>query len=331
MSKKQLFAVVVALFFASIGVAQTSLGFKYQSVMRDADGNPLVEQFIGLKISVFDQLIDGTEYYSEEYNISTNSFGLINVNVGSQNPELFALIDWSNGPYYLRIYVDSNGGADYVEMGTSELMYVPYAIFANVADSVNLSGNEIVFEDWDKNVNDDFDGEWSSLNNTPISLSGYGITDAMSTSHDANAISNTDITNWNNSFSWGNHSTQNYLQTTGGTMTGDLGANGTASISGFNANLINSTSSSYTLSHADNGKVINLENSSNVSLIIPAGLSDGFNCLIVQKGAGQIVFSAGSGVFIHNRQNYDRTAGQYAIATLVNIGGDVYVVSGDMQ
>lgn len=216
-------------------------------------------------------------------------------------------------------------------MGTSELLSVPYAIYANVADSVNLSGDESVFNNWDKDLSDDFDGEWSSIANTPSTIAGYGITDAMTTAHASNSINTSDITNWNNAYSWGDHSVQNYLEKSGGTMSGNLNASGTSNISGFNANITNSTNSTYTLSQSDNGKVININNSGNVSFVIPSGLSDGFNCLVVQNGTGQVVFSAGSGVTIHNRQNFDRTAGQYAIATIVNIGSETFVISGDMQ
>lgn len=48
---------------------------------------------------------------------------------------------------------------------------------------------------------------WSNITSgLPTTLSGYGITDGMSTSHAANGITNTNITNWNTAYSWGNHS-----------------------------------------------------------------------------------------------------------------------------
>ena len=71
------------------------------------------------------------------------------------------------------------------------------------------------------------------------------------------------------------------------TFAGDVTSAG-ASISGFNAALNNQTGTSYTLTSADNGKVVTLNNSSAITLTINNGLGDGFNCLIVQKGAGQI-------------------------------------------
>lgn len=56
-----------------------------------------------------------------------------------------------------------------------------------------------------------FDYEFSSLLNTPTTVAGYGITDAMTTAHDANVITSTDISNWNTAYGWGDHSAVGYL------------------------------------------------------------------------------------------------------------------------
>ena len=72
-----------------------------------------------------------------------------------------------------------------------------------------------------------------------------------------------------------------------------------------------------------------LNNGSAIALTINSGLGDGFNCLIVQKGAGQVTISAGGGVTIVNRSSETKTAGQYAIVSIINIGSEAYVISGD--
>ena len=56
-----------------------------------------------------------------------------------------------------------------------------------------------------------FDYQFSSLLNTPTTVSGYGITDAMTTAHDANVITSADISNWNTAYGWGDHSVAGYL------------------------------------------------------------------------------------------------------------------------
>ena len=110
------------------------------------------------------------------------------------------------------------------------------------------------------------------------------------------------------------------------TFAGDVTSAG-ASISGFNAALNNQTGTSYTLTSADNGKVVTLNNASAITLTINTGLGNGFNCLIVQKGAGQITIS-GTATRI-NRQNHTKTAGQYAVVSIVNIGNEQVIVAGD--
>ena len=99
------------------------------------------------------------------------------------------------------------------------------------------------------------------------------------------------------------------------------------SISGFDAALNNQTGTSYTLTSSDNGKVVTLNNSSAINLTIDTGLGDGFNCLIVQKGAGQITI-VGTATRI-NRQSHTKTAGQYAVVSIVNIGSDNIIIAGD--
>ena len=100
------------------------------------------------------------------------------------------------------------------------------------------------------------------------------------------------------------------------------------SISGFDASLNDQTSTSYSLQSSDNGKVVTLNNANAITLTIPSGLGDGFNCLIVQKGAGQVTLSA-SGTTLINRQSHSKTAGQYAVVSIVNIGDENIIVGGD--
>ena len=116
----------------------------------------------------------------------------------------------------------------------------------------------------------------------------------------------------------------------------EIGGNlsGTGTISGFDANLNAATISSnnYTLVASDNGKVVTIDNSeTDATVSIPANLGDGFNCLVVQKGNHQttIQIVSGSGVTIANRSSETKTAGQYAVISIINIGSETYILSGD--
>jgi hypothetical protein len=90
------------------------------------------------------------------------------------------------------------------------------------------------------------------------------------------------------------------------------------------------TNTSYTLSAADNGKIITLNNAGAITLNVPYYFV-GFNCMILQKGTGQVTLTInGTTTNIYNRYNFTKTAGQYSILTLVCIEANKYVSSGDM-
>ncbi|MDG2342923.1 MAG: hypothetical protein P8L24_07700, partial [Cytophagales bacterium] len=102
---------------------------------------------------------------------------------------------------------------------------------------------------------------------------------------------------------------------------------------GFDASLNEASlsSDSYTLLASDNGKVVTIDNSgTDATVVIPTGLGDGFNCLIVQKGDHQTTITPVSGsVTIANRSSETKTAAQYAVVSIINIGSETYIISGD--
>jgi len=102
---------------------------------------------------------------------------------------------------------------------------------------------------------------------------------------------------------------------------------GTA-ISGFDASINDQTGTTYTLVAGDNGKVVVLDNASAVTVTVPSGLGAGFNCSFVQKGAGQVSFSASS-TTINNRQSHTKINAQYGVASIVAYAADTFVLAGD--
>ena len=103
--------------------------------------------------------------------------------------------------------------------------------------------------------------------------------------------------------------------------------NGNA-ISNFDASINDQTGTTYTLVAGDNGKVVVLDNASAVTVTVPSGLGVGFNCSFVQKGAGQVSFSA-SGTTINNRQSHTKINGQYGVASIIAYATDTYILAGD--
>jgi hypothetical protein len=116
----------------------------------------------------------------------------------------------------------------------------------------------------------------------------------------------------------------------GATTPSSIAGNGTTTtLSNFSSVMNDQTGTTYTLTNADNGKIITCTNASAITITVPS-LSVGFNCMIVQKGAGQVNLAV-SGVTILNRYNFTKTAGQYAILSLVCIEANKYISSGDMS
>ena len=128
---------------------------------------------------------------------------------------------------------------------------------------------------------------------------------------------NTDWTKSGNDISYtaGNISTTGAL--TGGT---------TSSLSGFAAN-ITSISANYPITSADNGKVIQSTSASAITITIPTGLPTGFNCTVVQMGAGQVTFS---GTYL-NRTGFTKTASQYSVISILHLGSNSIIVTGEMS
>jgi hypothetical protein len=112
--------------------------------------------------------------------------------------------------------------------------------------------------------------------------------------------------------------------------TSSISGNGTTTtLTNFGAEVNTQSGTSYTLTATDNGKIISCTSNSAVTITVPA-LTSGFNCLIVQRGTGQITLSA-SGSTINNRYNFNKTAGQHAIMSLVSVAAGIFVSSGDMS
>ncbi len=133
--KKILLSLVAAatLSFSSFG--QAPEGFKYQAVVRDAGNTILNNQAVGLRMTIQQGAIGGTTVYSETFAPTTNTYGLVNLEIGNGTvvSGTFANIDWSAGPYFMETAVDVTGGTNYSVMGTSQLMSVPYALYAKTS------------------------------------------------------------------------------------------------------------------------------------------------------------------------------------------------------
>ena len=155
---KKLVLLLLAFVTVSLtALAQSPEGFKYQAVVRNASNVILANQAVGLRMIIQQGSIGGTSVYSETFAVTTNANGLVNVEIGNGSvlSGTFASIDWANGPYFIETAVDAAGGTAYSVMGTSQLMSVPYALYAKTSGSTqnlqqvlvngnNANGNNLV-------------------------------------------------------------------------------------------------------------------------------------------------------------------------------------------
>jgi hypothetical protein len=132
-------ASFVFIVFANQTFAQVPQGFNYQAVARNSAGVLLSGTNLGVLLTVHQGSAGGTIVYSERQTPTTNQFGLFTVTVG-QGTQIsagaFNAIDWSMGNYWLEVGLDVSGGTSYTQMGTSQLLSVPYAMFAGSSSEI---------------------------------------------------------------------------------------------------------------------------------------------------------------------------------------------------
>lgn len=142
MKKKTL--TLAAVLSAIILFAQPPQTFKYQAVVRDSIGIVLSNQNVSFQISILKGSASGTLIYSEIHDTITNEFGIINLEIG--NGEVtsgdFTIINWGIDSYFLQIEMDATESKNYLFMGTSQLLTVPYALHASGGGDPSYQSDE---------------------------------------------------------------------------------------------------------------------------------------------------------------------------------------------
>lgn len=141
--KKVLFTLLIAFITLNVD-AQAPESFKYQSVVRNVSGNVITNQNVNFQISILQASSTGISVYMEQHNVTTNNFGLANLNIGTGTVVSgdFTAIDWGVDTYFVKIELDVSGGTNFQLMGTSQLLSVPYALHSKTAESISGTLNE---------------------------------------------------------------------------------------------------------------------------------------------------------------------------------------------
>jgi hypothetical protein len=132
---------LLALVITTITFAQAPQGFNYQATVRNSSGALIVNQNVNFKFNIMLNSATSLPVFSETHLAPTDDLGQVNlvIGTGTATTGTFSTINWGNGNYFLGI--ELNTGAGYVAMGTTQLLSVPYALYANSAgNSVNDNG-----------------------------------------------------------------------------------------------------------------------------------------------------------------------------------------------
>ena len=135
MNMKITFLTACTIFLFSIASAQPPAMMKYQGLARNSNGNPVSNQTISLRISIHKDNTGGAVVYKETQTTTTNQFGSFNINIGAGTVVSgnFSAISWGRNSYFQEVEMDIAGGTNYVSMGVSQFLSVPYALSADSA------------------------------------------------------------------------------------------------------------------------------------------------------------------------------------------------------
>jgi hypothetical protein len=135
MQRRIILSFFLAVAVVRLSVAQAPQSISYQAVARNDQGHALVNQAVRFRFSLLQGSSGGAAVYVETHTVTTNEFGLANLSIGAGTVSAgnFSTIDWGAANYWLKVELDPEGGTIYSEMGTSQLLSVPYALYAKTA------------------------------------------------------------------------------------------------------------------------------------------------------------------------------------------------------
>ena len=171
--KKNILLAVFCLIISAISFAQVPQKMSYQAVVRGSDNSLVTNSDVSVRVSILQGSVDGEAVYTETHSAQTNANGLVSIEIGDgTSNDDFTAINWANGPFFVKTETDVNGGDDYDIIGVSQLLSVPYAMYAQTAGNMpDVSG--FLTEETDPTVSDWAKAEtkpqydYSEIQNTP--------------------------------------------------------------------------------------------------------------------------------------------------------------------
>jgi uncharacterized protein YjdB len=144
---KKIAMLLLVLFVGCMNaIAQAPQAIPYQAVARNSSGAILASTNISVRFSIRDSVATGTIKYRETHSVTTTPQGLFTANVGGGTPVTgtFSNINWADNAKFMQVEIDPTGGSSYIDMGTQQMMSVPYALnTGSVKLSVSTTGDTL--------------------------------------------------------------------------------------------------------------------------------------------------------------------------------------------
>ncbi|HLP53327.1 MAG TPA: hypothetical protein VK154_20705 [Chitinophagales bacterium] len=135
---KSLFTGTIALLWCAIVNAQAPALLNYQAVVRNTQGIPVANTTVSFLFKIHSGSINGAVVFTENDTAVTNQFGLATLQIG--NNASLANVSWGSGSQYLQVEVDVAGGTNFTDMGNTQLLSVPYALYAQTSGNAGATG-----------------------------------------------------------------------------------------------------------------------------------------------------------------------------------------------
>jgi len=136
---KGIFVFILSLLI----IEANAQGINFQGVSRSANGTILASSSISLRLSVLSKSVDATPEYVEVKKVVTNAQGIFSIVIGdgvTATVGTFSSINWANAPKFLKVEMDPSGGTSYINMGITQLQYVPYSFYSLGVAADNVTG-----------------------------------------------------------------------------------------------------------------------------------------------------------------------------------------------
>ena len=141
---KGIFKCITLLMFSSTSISAISQGINFQGVARSANGTIIASSNISLRLSIISKNVDATPEYIESKKVATNAQGIFSLivgdSIGASTSGNFKNISWSDGIKFLKVEMDPSAGTNYINMGITQLQYVPYSFYSLGVDGSNVRG-----------------------------------------------------------------------------------------------------------------------------------------------------------------------------------------------